>query len=679
MADISKFRNIGLIAHIDAGKTTVTEDMLYLSGLIHRAGSIDDGTAAMDYLQEEKDRGITITAAAATMQWDSHLFHLIDTPGHIDFTVEVERSLRIIDGAVVIFSGVEGVEAQSEKVWHQAAEYDVPKLAFLNKLDRTGASFKRVTNEINDKFHRRALPLQIPYGEENSLSGIIDLLHMKLLRFYNSDERQVVTERIPVEYNDLAQHYREHLLETLADYSDTIATSYLDGQDVPLQQLKHCIRELTIQNQIVPLFAGSAKNRIGIQPLMDAVTDFLPSPLDRGSISAKNPADGTMLTIDPAHEQPFSGLIFKILASTSADLLYVRTYSGTLKKGAKIVNPRTGEKSTIKQIVRLFAKKTETIEQAYPGDIIGVIGPSNCETGDTICQIDKQVIFETMNFPEPVISMAVEPYSNQDKDRLGEALSLICREDPSLRLGKDEETGQWLFSGMGELHLEINLKRLNEQFNVKPKAGEPRVAYRETFIKGGEIQAHFDRDIGDNNIQAGVTLFFDPIEDHSETFKIENRTAKNSEIPNAFSATAEKALREALQTGGEHGYSMIYVKGIIKDLMIYPDKTTESAVTGAILLAMQKAVNELRTVILEPVMALEILAPEESVGEVVTYLQPRRAVIQEMTEIGNVKRVSCDVPLAEMFGFGKALPNITGGRGSFTMEPKGYQELPDTS
>lgn len=672
---LAMIRNVGIVAHIDAGKTTTTENILFYSGLTHRVGNIDEGTTAMDYLDEERTRGITIIAAAATFPWHNALIHLIDTPGHIDFTAEVQRSMRVIDGAVVIFSGVEGVEAQSEKVWHQAEEYDVPRIAFINKMDRIGASFERVLDEINAKFGDCAVPLQIPVGREGGFRGIVDLVQFKLVRFAGQSNESVVLEDIPEDLCESARACREQMIERLADGSDEIAEMYLAGAQIPDDMIRRTVRDLTLRNRLVPVLTGSAKGCIGIQPLADAIVEYLPSPEDRTGIRATRVKDHSAVDITPDSDAPFTGLVFKVVASTSADLLYVRTYSGILKAGSKVTNSRTGESVGAKQILRLFAKNTEQIREVGPGDIVGIVGPRNCGTGDTICDARSLVAFEPMSFPEPVISMAVEPKSSRDKDRLEEALNLLCREDPTLSLQRDEETGQWLLSGMGELHLEIKLKRLAQEFRVEAKAGEPRVAYRETFAAPYCAAVTFEKTIGDTFLRAGVKIAFKTLKDVDKLYTVTSSIKRQPGIPKAFAEAAERALSDSLRTGGNLGYPLIYVKADLDDLSVYSE-TTESAIVGAVLKAVDTAIREAGTKILEPLMHLEILTPPETVGDITGYLNPRRAVIHQMADAGGVKRISCEVPLAEMFGFGKALPKLTGGRAAFTMAPRGYQELP---
>jgi len=669
--DLDKIRNIGIIAHIDAGKTTTTEGMLYYSGRTHRFGDIDEGTTVMDYLPEEKERGITITAAAASFPWQEHLIHLIDTPGHIDFTAEVERSLRVIDGAVVIFSGVEGVEAQSEKVWRQAEKYNVAKIAFVNKLDRIGASFERVVAEMDEKFGGCGLVIQLPVGLESDLRAVIDLVRMELVRFEGEENEHVIREPAPADMAESVAAAREAMLERLADESDEFAEYYLENGDVAPDRILETIRSLTIRNRVVPVLCGSAKKRIGIQPLMDAVVAFLPSPRDVGAVPAHRVKDGAEVLIDPDPSAPFSGFVFKLIAGSSADIHYMRTYSGTLKQGGALINSRTGEKVRAKQILRLYARNTQPLEKVGPGDIVGLIGPRECETGDTLCEPRQRIAFEKISFPDPVLSVAVEPRYSKDKDRLDEALQLLCREDPTLHLGYDEDTGQRLLSGMGELHLEVSLKRLQ----VEARVGEPRVAYRETIRAPVDVHEQFARTVGETELFAGVRVHFEPLPRGDETFRV-THAIRDPSIPKNFIAAAESALTDGLRTGGNHGYPLIYVAAELQELEILPDRTTEPAVVGAALGAVDRAIREVGTTVLEPVMRLELFVPEENVGDVTGYLQPRRALIHEMSTAGPSKRIVCEVPLAEMFGFGKALPKLTGGRGVFTMAPCGYQPLP---
>jgi elongation factor G len=676
MDDLTKIRNISIIAHIDAGKTSTSEGMLFYTGRTHRIGSIDEGTCVLDYLPEERDRGITIVSAAATLPWHDHFIHLIDTPGHIDFTAEVERSLRVIDGAVVIFSGVEGVEAQSEKVWHQADRYRVPRLAFINKLDRIGASFPRVLAEINRKFGDCAVPLVAPVGIESEFRGLVDLVAWELVTFRGEDNEEVVREPLPAELAAEHAPAREILLERLADADDEVAAPFLDGQPVPPQRLRAAIRRETLAGRLVPVLAGSAKRRLGIQPLLDAVLAFLPSPLDVGAVPATRTKDDAQVQVEPDPAAPFAGLVFKVVAGTSADLLYLRTYSGTARLNASLINSRTREKVRIKQILRLFAKNTETLDTVGPGDIVGIIGPQNCGTGDTLTDLHRAVAFEKIQFPEPVISVAVEPRYSRDKERLDEALRLLCREDPTLFLSFDEDTGQRLLHGMGELHLEIKIGRLLNESRVEAKVGEPRVAYRESFGAPDTVHTVFARTLGETELYAEATVAFRPLPRGGDFFAIGNSLRHRAALPRAFVEAAETTLQDGLRTGGAHGYPLIYVGAELRDLIIHPDKTTEGAVAGAILQAIDQAIREIGTSVLEPIMRLEIVTPEDSIGEITGFLQPRRAVIQGMTATANGRRNSAEVPLAEMFGFGKALPKLSGGRASFSMEPCGYQEIP---
>lgn len=672
MSELSNIRNLGIIAHIDAGKTSTTEGLLFFSGLTHRYGNIDEGTTVMDFLPDERARGITIMAAAAVIPWGSYEYHLIDTPGHIDFTAEVERSLRAIDGAVVIFSAVEGVEAQSEKVWHQADGYGVPKIAFVNKMDRIGASYSRTCQEIDEKFGGVALPMQFPDGEESDFHGMVDLLAMEYLQF--TGDRHEVVQRLPVPEELLkdAEAAREALLEKLSDHSDEIANLFLEGAEIPLELLHGEIRRLTLSRKLVPVFLGSAKREIGVQPLADAIGLYLPSPVDVKEYPAVDRRTGKETAVHADPKEPFAGFIFKINASNTADLFFLRIYSGTLHGNDQPVNARTGEKVRAKQLYRIYAKSTEQIQEAGPGDIVGLTGLKDCGIGDTLCAPQRVLSFGGIAFPEPVISMVVEPKFSKDKDKLDDALNLLCREDQTLRRSTAEETGQRVVSGMGELHLEVSLKRVSTDFGVDIRTGEPRVAYRETLLKPATIHAVFNKTIGDAVFYAEVTVDFSPMERTGEPFEITDET--RGVIPRALTDAALQALGDGLKTGGLQGYPMIFVKASLKDLKFAQETTTPGAVAGAVNDAITQAFQQAGTVVLEPVMKLEVLAPEDTVGEISMYLQPRRAIISDMVQVGTMRKIICQVPLAEMFGFGKALPRLSGGRGSFSLEPSGYQE-----
>ena len=679
MADqfcLESIRNIGIIAHIDAGKTTLTERFLFYSGKTHRIGDIDSGSTVMDYLDEERSRGITIVSAAASFKWanseDKAMIHLIDTPGHIDFTAEVERSIRVCDGSVVIFSGVEGVEAQSEKVWRQSNSYNVSKIAFINKLDRLGASFERTVNEIKEKFSSiQITPFQIPVGIESDLKGIIDLFHMKYLHFGGDECSEVFVENIPEELLAESKAARDNFISDISELSENIAELYLNEQEIPKDLLKSEIRNLVVTNKLCPIFTGSAKKNIGIQPLLDAVIDYLPSPADRPSCPAFRAKNQEKVEVN-INDSGFCGLIFKLIASGSADLLYLRSYSGKLKVNDTLINSRNGKKVRVKRILRLYSKNIDAIEEVGPGDIVGIIGPDSVFTGDTLCDNTRQILLNKIDFPEPVISMALEPKSANDKDRLDSSLELMCREDPTLEVERSENTGQLILSGMGELHLEICTHRLKNEFNVNLRYGKPRVAFRETLLNSCSITGVFDKLIGDKELYSEVKL-------RLETAKLDQgitieSTVKNNNIPNSWIKSARETLSAALKTGGNLGYSLTYIKATITDISGSPEKSTDGSVAGAVIDAVNKAIAQ-GTKLMEPLMKLEISAPEDVVGEITGYLQMRRCIITGIDNVLNSKVLRCEVPLAEMFGFSSALPKLSGGRASFSMEPFGYQEI----
>ncbi|MBN2643184.1 MAG: GTP-binding protein [Victivallales bacterium] len=669
-------RNIGIIAHIDAGKTTVTERFLFYSGKTHRIGDVDGGNTVMDFLDEERSRGITISAAAASFEWTTvngkSLIHLIDTPGHIDFTAEVERALRVIDGAVVIFSGVEGVEAQSEKVWRQSDHYKLPRIAFINKLDRLGASFENTVSEIKEKFPAiTPVALQIPIGIESELNGVIDLINMQAVFFTGEEGAELIRKDIPAELTDAAELARDDMIAALANNSGELAELYIEGLEVPATLIRQELRQQVLANIICPVLCGSAKKNIGIQPLLDAVADYLPAPDDCPQVTFCDPKSGEESVLD-AGDDNFYALVFKVVAGTNADLYYMRIYNGILKLNDVVVNPRTREKIKIKRMLRLYARNVEAREIAEAGDIIGVMGTFDLITGDTLCCVNKPMLLEKISFPEPVISMAIEPRSTADKDKLKHTLELLCREDPTLFLDRHESTGQMLLSGMGELHLEINFKRIKDEFHIESRCGQPRVTFRETLPESCSTTGIFDRLIGDKELYCEVDVDFF-VEKLDCGHKVEN-LIKSKNIPSSWIHSAETALEAGVRTGGVKGYSLTYVRAVLKDLRGTQDRTTDAAVAGAVLDAVSRAVSH-GTILLEPLMKLEISAPEECIGEISGYLQARRAVIHHIGNIPSGKRLSCEVPLAEMFGFSKSLPQLSGGRASFSMEPHGFQPI----
>lgn len=674
---LESIRNIGVIAHIDAGKTTVTERFLFYSGKTHRIGDIDSGSTVMDYLDEERNRGITIVSAAASFDWkrnnENCLVHLIDTPGHIDFTAEVERSIRVSDGALVIFSGVEGVEAQSEKVWRQSDHYNVPKIAFINKLDRLGASFRRTFDEIIDKFPQvKVIPMQIPIGVESELTGVVDLVTMKAVYFEGEEGVNIRTGEIPADLLDEAAFSREEMIAGMADVSDEIASLYLNEQEVPEDILRAEVRRFTVCGITCPVFCGSAKHNIGMQTVLDAVIDYLPSPLDRYNCFGTDVRTGRRTEVN-VDDNEFCGLVFKLVASTSADLLYLRTYSGVLKLNDTVLNSRTGNKVRVKRILRLYSKNIESMEEVGPGDIVGIIGPTETFTGDTLCAPQRQIALESIDFPEPVISIAVEPKSSKDRDKLESTLQLLCREDPTLDLKHHEGTGQLILSGMGELHLEINSNRIMNEFNIEARYGKPRVAYRETIAKSFSVTGVFNKTIGDTELYTEVDIDLIPAK-LEQGIEVKCNLSKSHDLPNAWINSAIDTLNNGLRSGGNLGYSLIYISGTIKSIRGQQESTTEGSIAGAVLDALHKVLDQ-GTILLEPLMKLEITAPEEVVGEITGYLQMRRAMIHGIDNIPGGKRLNCEVPLAEMFGFSSALPKLSGGRASFSMEPHGYQEI----
>jgi len=671
-------RNIGIIAHIDAGKTTVSERFLFYSGKTHKIGEVDSGNTVMDYLDEEKERGITIVAAVAEFPWNTlnqtYSINLIDTPGHIDFTVEVERSLRIIDGAVVILSAVEGVEAQTEKVWRQSDKYNVPKVAFINKMDRLGANFSHTIKELSEKFPEKKIsPIHLPVGNESDFCGIMDIVNMRVLYFSQNGENIQMME-IPENLKTTAENARDELISTIAENSDEIAELYLAEKPVSPEILIRNIRNLVLKEILIPVLLGSAKKNIGIQPLLDAINLYLPAPEDKPLFlahSLKNTKPIKLNISDPE----FRGLIFKIIAGNNKDLYYMRVYSGTLSLNDIVINPRTNEKIKIKRILRLFSKNITAVDSAKAGDIIGITGINNTITGDTLCSTHNPAILEKISFPDPLISMAVEPKSSKDKKHLDEVLNILCKEDPTLNITYDDSTGQRIISGMGELHLEIKSHRIKNDFNLDVRFGKQQVAYRETLkneipIITGKLEKHAN----EHEMFAEIDLHLKPIPKLEHGIKVSSKISKSESIPLSWIIAAENALLNGLKTGGNWGYPLIYIQATILDIRGDSSKTTENVVAGAVFDALNSAI-QMGTTILEPLVKLTILAPTENIGEINSFIQQKRAIIHSIISIGSSKQMRCEVPLSEMFGFSKALPKLSAGRASFSMEPCGYQEI----
>ncbi len=681
---IENIRNIGIVAHIDAGKTTTTERILFYTGLLHRMGEVDDGTTTTDFDPEEAKRGITIYSAAITCDWHGTTINIIDTPGHVDFTAEVERSLRVLDGAVVIFSAVEGVEAQSETVWRQADRYHVPRICFINKMDRVGASFERTFDAMSRRLGAHPIVLQIPMGvgsspKPNVLNGLIDLVEMKALYFDpESKGASVESVEIPDEFRPQAQVWRKRLLDTIALLDEDIFQLYAETGDVSSVQIHKLVREATIQGQLHPTFCGAAKDYIGVQPLLDGIARYLPSPLDRP------PVDGTTTkkrgtgkeTRWPRSDEPFCGLIFKIQADRHGDLCFIRVYSGILKSGSRVVNARTGKKELISQIWRVQADAREKIEaeQVSAGDIVGVIGPKEAVTGDTLCNVHHPLLLEMISFPETVISMAAEPESSAERKKLADTLSRLSRQDPTFNAKVSEETGQTIISGMGELHLEVLRDRMEREFGLKVRIHKPRVSYRETIREAIESTGVFIRQVAGATQFAKIKLRMEPFFSE-EPIVIENKMKPNA-LPDELVAVLKQAVSDEARGGGLIGYPLMNVKTTLLDAEYREGETTEAAIQAAATDAIRKGIAQAGSALLEPIMQLEVVTPDEFLGNVQADLNARRAVITRSELRGDLSVIEAEVALSKMFGYATQVRSLSQGRASYTMEPLKYDEAP---
>ncbi len=673
---LDKTRNIGIMAHIDAGKTTTTERILYYTGISYKIGEVDEGTATMDWMVQEQERGITITSAATTCFWHDHRINIIDTPGHVDFTIEVERSLRVLDGAVAVFCSVGGVEPQTETVWRQADKYRVPRIAFVNKMDRLGADFFRVVRMIQERLGARPLPIQLPIGAEDRFRGVVDLVQMKAILWgEESLGAKFRVEPIPAELNEIAEEYREKLLETVADCDEALMERYLDGREITETQIRRAIRKAGLELKLVPVLCGAAFRNKGVQPLLDAVVDYLPSPLDIPPVRGKHPTTQAGEERPASDEAPFSALAFKIMTDPFVGTLtFFRVYSGALFSGSSVYNSTKGKRERIGRLLKMHANKREEIKEVYSGDIAAAVGLRTATTGDTLCDETHPIILESIEFPEPVISIAIEPKSKADQEKLGLSLQKLTTEDPSFRVRTDEETGQTIISGMGELHLEIIVDRLLREFNVSANVGKPQVAYKETIRKAVEREGKFIRQTGGRGQYGHVFLKVEPQPAGAGFEFVE--AIKGGSIPREYIPAVEKGVREATENGTLAGYPMVDVKVTLLDGSYHEVDSSEIAFKIAGSLAFKEAVSRANPVLLEPIMAVEVVVPEEFMGDVIGDISSRRGKVLGLDSRPAAQVIEAQVPLAEMFGYATELRSMTQGRATYTMQFSHYEPVP---
>ncbi len=674
---LENVRNIGIIAHIDAGKTTTSERILFYTGVSHKIGEVHEGTATMDWMEQEKERGITITSASTVCFWKNHKINLIDTPGHVDFTVEVERSLRVLDGAVGVFCAVSGVEPQSETVWRQANKYNVPRIAFVNKMDRTGANFFNVLKEINSKLGSTPIALQIPIGSESNFAGVVDLVKMKAIIWDSDVLGATFSEKeIPADLLSLAQEYRSKLIESIADFDEELMIDYLDGKDIAEEKIVSTIRKATLSGECTPVMCGSAFKNKGVQPLLDAINLYLPSPVDVGGIKGKNLSGEEEVRL-PDDNEPLCVLAFKILSDPYVGkLTYLRIYSGTLKSGSYVLNSAKGKKERIGRLLLMHSNKREDVEETYAGDIVAAIGLKYTATGDTLCSEEKPIILEAMEFPEPVISIAVEPKTKADQEKLSNGLQKLAEEDPTFRIKFDEETAQTIISGMGELHLEIIVDRLKREFNVNVNTGKPQVAYKESIKNKVKKQGKFVRQTGGHGQYGDVWLEIEP-QERGKGITFVNKIV-GGVIPKEFIPAIEEGVKEAAENGVLAGYEVIDVKAILVDGSYHEVDSSEMAFKIAGSMAFKEALKAAKPYLLEPVMDVEVSTPEQYLGDVIGDLSSRRGKIKNMEDKLGVKIIRADIPLGEMFGYATTLRSITQGRGTYVMQFATYEEVPSS-
>ncbi len=676
---LQKIRNIGVVAHIDAGKTTTTERLLFYSGTIHRMGDVDDGTTVTDFDAEEQERGITIYSAAVSFEWRDCRVNLIDTPGHVDFTAEVERSLRVLDGAVIVFDAHEGVEAQSETVWRQADKYRVPRICFINKMDKTGADFERAVDSIRERLHACPVPIQMPIGRESDFRGVVDLLAMKLVTFTGKQDRAAdVLAEIPVELLEAAQRQRHVLEERAAELDDELMQLYIENKPLPDDKLLAALRRGVIARQIQLVLCGSSLRYMGVTRLLDAICDFLPSPLDRPAVEGHDPDKPDKIVrreCDPAG--PLCALVFKIVADSHSDLHFIRVYSGTLKAGSRVLNVGRKKKENVPRLYRLFAKRRDQLEHAVAGDIVAAIGLKESLTGDTLGDTHGAVLLERIEFPETVISMAIEPKSSADRDKLSAALAMLARSDPTFEFRSDAETGQTIISGMGELHLEVLCHRLERDMGVAVHIGKPRVAYREAISHAAEAEGRLVRQTGGRGQFAVVRVRVEPFEPSAgqENFAFESRVAPGT-LRSEFVSAARNGARDAARSGALGSYPLMNVKVTLLEAQEHPEDSSELAFEAAAAMAVQRAVEAAAPVLLEPIMKVEVVTPDEYFGGISGDLMSRRALITNTSLRGKNRVIDADAPLSEMFGYSTELRSRSQGRASYTMEPARYEPMP---
>ncbi|HRH33134.1 MAG TPA: elongation factor G [bacterium] len=669
-------RNIGIMAHIDAGKTTFTERVLFYTGKKHKIGEVHEGAAEMDWMEQEKERGITITSAATTCFWHDNRINIIDTPGHVDFTVEVERSLRVLDGAVAVFDGSAGVEPQSETVWRQADKYHVPRLCFVNKMDKMGGDFYMSLKSIRDRLNTRAVAIQLPIGAEDSVSGVIDLLQQKAFEFKGQNGEQITEIEIPADMKEKVEQHRHEMIERIVESDEALTEKYLGGEEISVPELKKALRRAVIKNEIYPVLCGTALKNIGVQLVLDAVNDYLPSPLDVPPVEALDPDDTTKKISVPVDDQaPFAALAFKIATDPFVGkLCFVRVYSGVLKSGSYVLNSKTGKKERIGRLVRMHANHREEIEAIYSGDIAAVIGLKDTYTGNTLCDVDHPLLLETITFPEPVIKIAVEPKTKADQEKMGMALARLAEEDPTFRVESDEETNQTLISGMGELHLDIIVDRMKREFNVEANIGQPQVSYRETIRQKAEAEGKYIKQSGGRGQYGHCWLRIEPQEAGAGSIFVDE--VKGGNIPREYIPAIEKGFKEALDKGIVAGYPMVDVKAAVFEGSYHEVDSSEAAFKMAGILAFKEACRKASPILLEPIMKVEVTTPEEYMGNVIGDLNSKRGQIDQMNDRGNLKVIDAKVPLAEMFGYATQLRSMSQGRANYSMEFLHYDEVP---